>query len=417
MYWSKCFIPTLKEEPVGAEAVSHQLALRAGLVNMLTSGVYSYLPLGLRVLKKIEDIIREEMNAAGSNEVFLPCLHPLEIWERTGRVETMKDVMITFKDQKGRDMCLGPTHEEIITNLVQQYVQSYRQLPVSLYQIQTKFRDEIRPRFGIVRACEFIMKDAYSFDRDDEGLQKNYDIMYKAYQNIFKRCSLDVVIVEADSGAMGGSVSHEFMVASPIGEDAILECQSCEFRGGIVGGLDESKSCPKCGGTLDMMSALEIGHIFQLGTKYSSALGAFYLDEDGKKKPIIMGCYGIGVSRMIAAIIECYHDEKGIIWPNKIAPFDVEIIPLQISDAKAIGLAAQFHDDLQFKGMDVLVDDREGSAGKKFNDADLIGIPYQVILGKRGLSEGKVEIKLRASGESIMVAVDQVMAYFQEMNS
>lgn len=414
MYWSKYFIPTLKETPAGAEAVSHKLSVRAGLVNMLTAGVYSYLPLGLRVLSRIENVIREEMNAAGAHEVFLPCLHPIEIWEKTGRVETMKDVMIQFKDQKGRGMCLGPTHEEIITNLVQQYVQSYRQLPVTLYQIQTKFRDELRPRFGIVRACEFIMKDAYSFDCDEEGLQKNYDVMYEAYKKIFARCDLDVVIVEADSGSMGGSVSHEFMVESPVGEDVIVVCEACGFRGGIEKDLDDGKACPDCGKGLTKKSALEIGHIFQLGTKYTDALGAFYLNEDGKQKPIIMGCYGIGVSRMIAAIIETFNDENGIIWPEEIAPFDVEILPLQISDTKTMELAQRYHDELKTAGLEVLVDDRDGTAGRKFNDADLIGIPYHIILGKRGLADGKVEIKQRKDGKSTMVEIDKVVAYFKE---
>jgi prolyl-tRNA synthetase len=411
MYWSKFFIPTLKEDPSGAEAVSHKLSLRAGLVNMLTAGVYSYLPLGLRVLKRIENIIRQEMNAAGAHEVLLPCLHPLDIWEKTGRVETMKDVMIRFADQKGRQMCLGPTHEEIITDLVQKYVQSYRQLPVTLYQIQTKFRDEMRPRFGIVRACEFIMKDAYSFDRDEAGLKKNYDVMYAAYQKIFQRCNLDVVIVDADSGAMGGSVSHEFMIESPIGEDAVMVCEACGYRGGAGKDL----LCPLCGIALQKRPALEIGHIFQLGTKYSQPLGAIYIDEEGKQKPMIMGCYGIGVSRMIAAIIETYHDDKGIFWPREVAPFDVEILPLQVDDAAAMSLAQQYQQGLEDIGLDVLVDDREDSPGRKFNDADLIGIPYHVVIGKKNLANGNVEIKNRQTSNVQIVGMNNVIQYFQEI--
>ncbi|HNV24245.1 MAG TPA: proline--tRNA ligase, partial [Candidatus Omnitrophota bacterium] len=246
MYWSKYFIPTLKEIPIGTEAISHQLSLRAGLVHMLTSGVYSYLPLGLKVLKRIENVIREEMNRAGATELFLPCLHPLEIWKQTGRDQTLKDVMIAFKDNRGREMCLGPTHEEIITDLVKSFVKSYRQLPVTLYQIQTKFRDEIRTRFGIVRACEFIMKDAYSFDKDVDGLTKNYDRMYEAYQRIFKRLELDVVIIKADSGAMGGDISHEFMVPAPIGEDFLIFCSSCGFSGAVSSDCDEGSTCPEC---------------------------------------------------------------------------------------------------------------------------------------------------------------------------
>lgn len=417
MYWSKYFIPTLKEIPAGAEALSHQLSLRAGLVNMLTAGVYSYLPLGLRVLSRIERVIREEMNAAGAHEVFLPCLHPREIWEKTGRVETMKDVMIQFEDQKGRGMCLGPTHEEIITHLVQQYVQSYRQLPFTLYQIQTKFRDELRPRFGIVRACEFIMKDAYSFDATQEGLQKNYDIMFEAYKKIFKRCELDTIITEADSGAMGGSVSHEFMVESPIGEDSIVACPSCGFQGGLSEAQSGNAPCPDCKEPLSQRPALEIGHIFQLGTKYSDALGALYLGEDGKQKPVIMGCYGIGVSRMIAAIIETHHDAKGIIWPSQVAPFDVAILPLQISDGQTLELARRYHDELSALGLEVLVDDRDDSAGRKFNDADLIGIPIRIVLGRRNLADGKVEVKERASEESFTLKIDHVIEYFQKQKN
>lgn len=390
MYWSKSFIPTLKETPVGTEAVSHQYLLRSGMIQMLTSGVYTYLPLGLKVLANIERVIREEMDAAGANELFMPCLHPLDIWKQTGRDETLKDVMISFQDGKGRDMCLGPTHEEIITDIVRHHVQSYRQLPVTLYQIQTKFRDELRPRYGIVRACEFIMKDAYSFDRNKEGLQKNYDIMFEAYKNIFKRLDLDVVITEADSGAMGGDVSHEFMVPADIGEDEI------EVNG-------------------KKQVAIELGHIFQLGTKYSEALGANFLDEDGKSKPIIMGCYGIGVSRVIAAIIETHHDEKGIVWPAEISPYAVQILPLyKKRDDETLLLAYELHDQLSAKGISVLCDDRDESAGKKFNDADLIGIPLRVVIGQRTLSEGKVELKERSTGETTMEDRGHVLAAIME---
>ncbi len=410
MYWTKYFIPTLKENPAGAEAISHQLSLRAGLVNMLTAGVYSYLPLGLRVLNRIESVIREEMNEAGAHEVFLPCLHPIEIWEKTGRVETMKDVMIRFEDQRGRKLCLGPTHEEIITHLAQQYIHSYRQLPVNLYQIQTKFRDELRPRFGIVRAAEFIMKDAYSFDRDEAGLKKSYDLMYKAYQRIFKRCGLDIVIVEADSGAMGGSISHEFMVESPIGEDAIAACPACGYRGALPTDFSEGgAACPKCKKALVKKAALEIGHVFQLGTKYSNSLNAVFLDEDGKQKPMIMGCYGIGVSRLIAAVIECLHDEKGIVWPVEIAPFQVEVLPLQVTDASVMDLAEKFYKSLRNCGLEALLDDRDESAGRKFNDAELIGIPYAIVVGKRGAAEGIVELKDRKTNSTEKVPVNEAV--------
>jgi len=412
MFWSKSFIPTLKEVPSGTEAISHQLSLRAGLVMMLTSGVYSYLPLGLRVLKRIENIIREEMNAAGGQELFLPVLHPIELWQQTGRDKTLAEIMIKFEDKKGRTMVLGPTHEEVITDLVKNYVQSYRQLPIMLYQIQTKFRDELRTRYGIVRACEFIMKDAYSFDRDFEGLKKNYQLMYDAYVNIFKRCGLNVVIAEADSGAMGGDVSHEFLVPAAIGEDAVVKCSACGFGGAHKPPLqEEGKACPQCkDGKLVKQVAIELGHVFQLGLKYSNAQQALFLDDDGKQKPIVMGCYGIGVSRCIAAVIETNNDANGIIWPTEIAPFDVEILPLQVTDAESLELAKSLCTSLEQLGFDVLVDDRDESAGRKFNDADLIGIPYRIVIGKRTLKEGKVEIKNRRTGETITVLKDDAVA-------
>jgi len=406
MRWSNYFIPTLKEVPIGTEAISHQLLLRAGLVHMLTSGVYSYMPLGLKVLQRLEGIIREEMNAAGANELFLPCLHPIDLWRQTGRDETLKEVMITFADNKKRPMCLGPTHEEVITNLVKDFIQSYRQLPVVLYQIQTKFRDELRTRFGIVRACEFIMKDAYSFDRDQEGLQRNYDRMYEAYKRVFIRCGLETVILEADSGAMGGDMSHEFMVPAAIGEDTIVQCPSCDLQSGPGIGRNEGDTCPECqNAKLTSQVAIELGHIFQLGTKYSKAQGALFLDEDGKQKPIIMGCYGIGVSRVIAAIIEKHNDEKGIVWPKEVAPFDIEILPLAGAkdDSEVSDLAEGYYADLKILGYDVLMDDREESAGRKFNDADLIGIPLRVTIGKRNLAHGQVEIKIRDGNEVILV--------------
>jgi prolyl-tRNA synthetase len=402
MFWSKYFIPTLKEVPTGTEAISHQLSLRAGLVHMLTSGVYSYLPLGYKVLARVEHIIREEMDAIGCHELLMPALHPIEIWKKTGRDMTLKEVMITFENKKGQRMCLGPTHEEIITDLAKHFVKSYRQLPVTLYQIQTKFRDEIRTRFGIVRACEFIMKDAYSFDRDAEGLKKNYDLQLQAYKKIFKRCGLDVIVVAADSGAMGGSVSHEFLVAAPIGEDAVWINKT---SGEVI--KDEEGKTPQ-GDQWERKVAIELGHVFQLGTKYSESLGALFLDENGEQKPMIMGCYGIGVSRLIAAIIEVNNDADGIMWPREIAPFDVEVLPVQSSDEVAMGLAKTYYEELKSSGLEVLLDDRDESAGRKFNDADLIGIPLRIIIGKRMLANNQVEIKIRRTGQVIVVDKNKV---------
>ena len=394
MKWSRCFIPTLKETPVGTEAISHKLLLRSGLVYMLTSGVYSYLPLGWRVLSKIENIIREEMNAAGALELLMPAMHPLEIWQKTGRDKTLEEVMIRFKNKKGTAMCLGPTHEEIITDLVKAFVQSYRQLPVTLYQIQTKFRDETRPRFGVIRASEFIMKDAYSFDANMEGLQKNYDAMYVAYQKIFARCGLKPIIAQADAGAMGGSLSHEFLVPAAVGEDKAKDENGVEHQ------------------------CIEVGHIFQLGTKYTEALGALFLDEKGQQKPIIMGCYGIGVSRLIATIIEVHNDDKGIKWPKEVAPFLVELLPLQVSDPAVMRAVEDIYDGLTKSGIDVLMDDRDESAGKKFNDADLIGLPFRITIGKRTLQEGNVEIKDRSTGTVDMVAragaVERILSLAQK---
>ncbi len=402
MYWSKYFIPTLKENPTGTEAVSHALSLRAGLVHMLTSGVYSYLPLGYRVLSKVQTIIREEMNAIGCHELLMPALHPIDIWKKTGRDETLKEVMISFDDKKGRRMCLGPTHEEIITTIAKDYIQSYRQMPVTLYQIQSKFRDEIRTRYGIVRACEFIMKDAYSFDTSWEGLKKNYDLQLEAYKKIFKRCGLDVLVVAADSGAMGGSVSHEFLIPAPIGEDAVWVNKN---TGEII--KDEEGKAPN-DPAFEKKVCIELGHIFQLGTKYSDALGALFLDEHGKQHPMIMGCYGIGVSRLLAAIIEANNDAQGIMWPEGVAPFDVQIVPVQATDPVAMGLAQQYLKELTDVGFEVLLDDRDESAGRKFNDADLIGIPWRVIIGKRMLAQDQVEIKNRRTGQVVAVSKHHV---------
>ena len=416
MLWSKFFIPTSKEIPIGTEAISHQLSLRAGLVHMLSAGVYCYLPMGLRVLNRVQDIIREEMNAAGAHELYLTCLQPIDLWQKTGRDKTLAEVMIRFKDNKGKQMCLGPTHEEVITEIVRSYVQSYRQLPVTLYQIQSKFRDELRTRFGIVRACEFMMKDAYSFDCDEVGLKKNYQLMYEAYVKIFKRCGLNPVIVEADSGAMGGSVSHEFMITAPIGEDHVVQCSSCGNAHGLKEDFKEGSKCPKCSsGTMEKKVAIELGHIFQLGTKYSDALEALYLGEDGKRRPIVMGCYGIGVSRMISAIIEASHDAAGIIWPKEVAPFDVEILPLQVTDPESMSLAMKYYQDLRKLGFEVLLDDRDESAGRKFADADLVGVPWKVIIGKRKLAEGTVELKNRRTQEVTFVPKDQLTAKLQEV--
>jgi len=365
MFWSKTFIPTLKETPESAESVSHKLMLRAGLVHMLISGVYSYLPLGLRVLKKICDIIRQELDSVGCQELLLPCIQPLELWVKTKRDIQLGETLIKFKDRR-RNLCLGPTHEEVITDLVKDYLFSYKQLPLILYQIQTKFRDELRPRFGLVRSCEFIMKDAYSFDSNEEGLDKNYHLMYGCYCKIFKRMDLNFKVMRADPGVMGGSLSEEFMVPSESGEDKLE----------------------------DGSSAIEIGHIFKLGTKYSQILGVNFLDRDSKQKLVTMGCYGIGVSRLISAIIEQNSDSDGIIWPKQIAPYQVVVTPVDFNDRRIRDEAINLYEELIKNSIEVLLDDRTESAGVKFKDADLIGVPLRLVVG-RETPEGKVELKTR----------------------
>jgi len=412
MYWSKSFIPTLKEAPQEAESLSHRLMLRAGLVRMLMAGAYSYLPLGLKVLENIQAVVRQEMNASGASELLLPALLPLELWQKTGRDKLLGEVMIRFVDRRGRNICLGPTHEEVITDLVRQHVSSYKQLPVVLYQIQTKFRDEIRPRFGLVRACEFIMKDAYSFDADEAGLDKNYDTMHAAYKRIFTRCGLDCLSVEADSGVMGGNVSHEFMVPAECGEDVVFVCPECAATRPFKG--EEQGACPKCAAQLKKVNTIEVGHIFKLGTKYSSALGANFQDEKGVLKPVIMGCYGIGVSRLVSTIIEQNHDENGIIWPREISPYDVLILALDSTNAKIMDAAQALYTQLSKRCVSVLLDDRDERAGVKFKDADLIGVPLQIVIGKEFLKSGKIETKNRRSSEKSADTPEAVVRRIEE---
>ncbi|MGD0336622.1 MAG: proline--tRNA ligase [Candidatus Omnitrophota bacterium] len=406
MLWSRNFIPTLKETPQEAECVSHKLMLRAGLVRMLMAGAYSYLPLGLRVLEKIEDIIRQEMDTCGASELLLPALQPLELWQKTGRDKDIGEVMFRFSDRRGRKLCLGPTHEEVITDLVKNHVSSYKQLPLILYQIQTKFRDEMRPRFGLIRACEFIMKDAYSFDNDEAGLDKNYQAMYEAYRRIFSRLGLDTLITEADSGIMGGKVSHEFMVPAQNGEDLVLRCAKCNTNRTAK---DTGKEkCDICGTSTETINCIEVGHIFKLGTKYTSTLNANFLDAKGKLQPIIMGCYGIGVSRLISAVIEQNNDSEGIIWPMEVAPYKVIILPLDVSDKQIMSGSMDIYKKLRENGVDALLDDRDTRPGVKFKDADLLGIPLQVIIGKEFLQQQNLELKVRRDAKKIKSTPEQV---------
>ncbi len=558
MRWTRTLVPTLKETPQEAQIKSHRLMLRAGLIRKLASGTYSYLPLGLRALKKAETIVREEMDRAGALEVLLPALHPAEIWKETGRFEILGDDMIHFKDRHGKENVLGPTHEEVITDLARREIHSYKQLPLNLYQIQTKFRDEMRPRSGIIRSREFIMKDAYSFHPDEACLDRMYNLMRETYKKVFTRCGLEFYIVQADPGAMGGSGSQEFVLFSDAGEDRMVQfgdsdvVMSVEMAARKLKGLAFPKSAPSGkqskvhtpghssvesvahflkvmpkdlvktmiyqrpdgtffevlvrgdhevsefklrkietgsfmasrdsiekmgfafgfsgpfgtnlktyidedilemrdfvtganardhhllnvnlgdiradevqvgdfrsvaegdlspdGKPLKFRTAIELGHIFKLNLRYSVPLRAHFLDDKGKENPLIMGCYGIGVNRILAAAIEQHADEKGIVWPRAISPYEVLVILIDPKDPTSVALADRLEKELEAAGADVLVDDRAETAGVKFNDADLIGFPLRVVLGPKNLKNGQAEIKLRKTGETHLVPVDSLGA-------
>ena len=555
MRWSTYYIPTLKEAPADAEVVSHKLLIRAGMIRKLTAGMYNYLPLGWKTIKKVEAIVREEMDRAGALELRLPSVQPGDLWVETGRWEQYGKELLRFHDRHGRDYCLGPTHEEVITDLVRGEIRSYRQLPVNFYQIQTKFRDEIRPRFGLMRGREFIMKDGYSFDRDDAGADKSYHVMFNAYHAIFNRLGLRFRAVEADSGSIGGSHSHEFAVLAQTGEDTIIACSACEYaanieraRGLAVEGRDETvppaatevltpaqhtveevsaflsvqpkdliktilldvdgkpvaalvrgdrelneikvknffaaqnvnlaspeqvqewsgapvgfagpvglkvsailadhelharegwvtgankndthllhvslardvtlagyadlrllapgDACPQCGAPVDAVRGIEVGHVFKLGTKYSQSMNAVYLDEKGQEQVMVMGCYGIGVTRVVAACIEQNNDSFGIVFPPSIAPFDVVLLNLDPTVAEVTEKAEALYDLLRAQGLDVLMDDREERPGFKFKDADIIGIPLQLTVGRDGVSKGVVGVKDRRTGEKGSLPLD-----------
>lgn len=567
MRWSSFFIPTLKQAPADAEVVSHKLLVRAGMVRKLTSGIYSYLPLGLKTLKKAARIVREEMDGAGAQEVLLPMVQPADLWQETGRWDLYGKELLRFKDRHDRDYCLGPTHEEVITDLVRGEVKSYRQLPLNLYQIQTKFRDEIRPRFGLMRGREFMMKDAYSFDADEAGAETSYRAMFDAYMRIFARMGLKFRAVEADSGSIGGNFSHEFMVLAETGEDTIAACTQCayaanveraevvwsgadcatscpppeavatpnahtveevcamlgvppaaliktllfavdgepvavlvrgdrevndiklknflhaesvefaspeqvvawtgapvgfagpvslpgvrrvyadnELRGGndwITGAnkgdthlrhvnlrrdaavteyadlrvVTAQDVCPRCGGGLELPKGIEVGHVFKLGLKYSQAMHATFLDEKGTEQPMIMGCYGIGVSRVVAACIEQNNDEHGIVFPPPLAPFDVVLLNLDVRSADVRERVEELYGQLQSEHLEVLLDDRDERPGVKFKDADLIGVPMQLVVGGKGLARGIVEAKDRRSGEKAELSLEHFREDFQAWRS
>ena len=410
MLFSKLVLPTLKEAPQEAEIISHKLMLRAGMIRKVASGVYTWLPMGLKVLRKVEEIVRSEMNKSGAQEVLMPMVQPKEIWDETHRWEKMGKELLRIQDRHERDFCLGPTHEEVITDLVRNTIKSYKELPINTYQIQTKFRDEIRPRYGVMRSREFLMKDAYSFGVDEESLDKSYIEMRNTYKKILEKIGLEYKIVKADSGAIGGDASEEFHVLAENGEDTIAISSDSEFaintelllkNGEDIASL-EGKKAPDGNGTIQIKKGIEVGHIFKLGTVYSENMGATVQTKDGKSISLQMGCYGIGVSRIVAASIEQNNDDKGIVWPAAIAPFDVNIIPIGYEKNKEIEDASnKLYQELLNQGYDVLLDDRKAGFGSKIKDSELIGTPINIILGNKFLDDGSVELRTRDGQESI----------------
>ena len=421
MYWSKIFLPTLKDIPQDAEVISHQLMLRSGMIRKVTSGIYTWLPLGLRVLRKIENIVREEMNDAGAQEVLMPMVQPKDLWEETERWKKMGPELLRIKDRHEREFCLGPTHEEVITDLIRNNIKSYKELPLNLYQIQTKFRDEIRPRYGVMRGREFLMKDSYSFDINQDQLNESYLLMKETYKKIIDRIGLRFKIVKADSGAIGGDTSEEFHVLAENGEDTIAVSNSSDFAINtelLLGdGEDleslQGKPSPDGEGIIEIKKGIEVGHIFQLGRIYTQAMRANVLDQEGKATDLFMGCYGIGVSRLVAAAIEQNNDEKGIIWPEAIAPFEVNIVAIGFEkDQKIAKAAIDLYNKLSSMGYEVILDDRKDGYGTKMKDAELIGVPINIVVGKQYLENEEIELKHR-NGRSSAGRAEDIKTIFE----
>ena len=425
MFWSKVFIPTLKDSPQDAEVISHQLMLRAGMIRKVSSGIYTWLPLGLKVLRKIENIVREEMDQSGAQEVLMPMVHPKELWEETKRWEKMGPELLRFKDRHDRDFCLGPTHEEVITDLVRNNVKSYKELPLNIYQIQTKFRDEIRPRYGVMRGREFLMKDSYSFNIDEASLQETYLLMRNTYKKILERIGLEYKIVKADSGAIGGDASEEFHVLAENGEDTIAISDASEFaintelllnEGEDISSL-EGKPSPDGNGVIEIKKGIEVGHIFQLGKVYTELMKVNVLNQEGRAVDLFMGCYGIGVSRLVAAAIEQNHDEKGIVWPESITPYEVNIVAIGYAKEPKIAEAAdKLSEELTSMGYEVIVDDRKDGYGTKIKDAELIGIPVNIIIGNKFIESEEVELKHR-NGQSSTNNITEITSIFEHFKN
>ena len=421
MYFSKLFVPTVKEDPSDAELISHKLMVRSGMIKKTAAGIYSWLPIGLKVLKKVEEIVRKNLNNFDAEEILMPMVQPAELWKESGRYGEYGKELLKFDDRSNRGFVLGPTHEEIICEIFRSHPKSYKDLPVNLYQIQTKFRDEIRPRFGVMRSREFLMKDAYSFDIDEKGLVKSYGKMKDAYISIFNEIGLDYRIVKADSGNIGGDVSEEFHILANSGEDLIAVSDSSDFAANVeVLNYDkdpselEGKKSPDGKGKLKIKRGIEVGHIFQLGQKYSQAMNVGVKDMRGNSIHPFMGCYGIGVSRIVAAAIEQNHDDRGIQWPDKITPFGVNIICLDPESDEIMKVCSEIYSILKKSGFDPLLDDRDIRAGIKFKEHELLGIPYSIIIGPNNFKNTKLEFGIRAQNEKIDMKLDDIKKYLGE---
>jgi prolyl-tRNA synthetase len=410
MRQSKLFFKTQKIAPKEAEIISHKLLTRADFISQLSSGIYSFLPLGWMVHRKIENIIREEMERIGGQEVFLPTVQPKSIWQETGRWKTFEPPLFKLKDIHQKEFALGPTHEEVITDLIRKRTKSYKDLPFYLFQIQNKFRNEMRPSGGLLRLREFVMKDLYSFHASEKDLVQYYKKVKEAYFRIFKRCSLGAICVQADPGAIGGKLSHEFLVLAETGEDRVLVCKKCGRKIKLELAKNKNK-CEKCKGKLEKKNCIEAAHAFCLGTKYSEAMGANFVDKDGKIKPIVMGCYGMGLGRLMAAIVEIHRDERGIIWPKEVAPFQIHLIQIE-NNKKVKEASKKIFNDLKRAGLEVLYDDREDkTAGEKFAEADLIGIPLRMVVSEKTLAEKSVEVKKRSEGKTKLIKINEIKNY------
>ena len=427
MKFSSFFIPTLKNIPAEAEIISHQLMIRAGMIKQASAGIYSWLPLGLKVLKKIEHIVRDEQNKAGAIEVLMPTIQSADLWIKSGRYEDYGKEMLRIQDRSGREMLYGPTNEELITDIFQSYITSYKDLPKNFYHIQWKFRDEVRPRFGVMRGREFLMKDNYSFDLTEEESKISYNKMFTAYIKTFLRMGLTPISLRAETGPIGGNLSHEFQILAKTGESTLyydkdlekidpetINPDKLQSYYAAVDDLHDEKNCPISKEQLKISKGIEVGHIFYFGTKYSEKLSAFVQNNKGKKTAVHMGSYGIGISRLVGAIIEAFHDDKGIKWPISVAPFHVSLINLMIDDKACAKMANIMYEKISNLKLDVLYDDRDCSIGKKLSDNDLIGIPYQVIIGKRDLKDNIVQLKNRLNNETKKISPEEALNFLLE---